>query len=255
MQNNAIHTISPAEYAEQSAFAQYILTEMLSRLAIVTLKPNHVVDLGCGTGFNIAQIRQRYPDAMTIECDFYLDRLQYGKNNNAKAHWVSASPETLPLSDHSVDLIVANLLLPWCPHLEKVLTEWRRVLRPEGLFLFSTLGPDTLKEIKHQQPIMPYLIDMHDLGDALIHAGFGDPVLDRDYFTLKYHDLNKLRDELFAMGMVAEKITPQTDNLKALPIALTYEIIFGHAWKPTLKREESGVYKISFEEFRKQFLK
>jgi malonyl-CoA O-methyltransferase len=119
---------------------------------------------------------------------------------------VCADAQALPLADASVDLVHSSLCLQWCEDPGLALAEFRRVLRPDGLLLFSTFGPDTLRELRaafadvDRMPHVSRFIDMHDIGDALLASGFRDPVLERDDFTLTYADARDLMRELRAIG-------------------------------------------------------
>jgi malonyl-CoA O-methyltransferase len=136
--------ITPAAYAQAAVLAQAINAEMLARLEWVTLQPNIILDVGCGTGQGTQLLQQRYPEAQIIALDNAYPMLQFTKQQASSTVSVCADAAQLPLVSHSVDLIFANLLLPWCADIASVLSEWRRVLRPEGLLMFSSLGPDTL---------------------------------------------------------------------------------------------------------------
>lgn len=240
----------PAEFAKASVLAREIGEQMLARLEFVTLQPKVIVDLGCGVGDCTKLLRERYPMAKIIAIDPAVSMLDFAKkHHNIEADWVQSPVENLPIEDHSVDLLVANFLLPWCDDIAVVLREWRRILRPDGLFMFTSLGPDTLHQLRENSLDLPNFIDMHDVGDALIHAGFADPVLDIDYFTLTYRDLAQLFHELKATGMMegeVDSFSLQKDSDEIY--SLTYEVIFGHAWGPGLHADhvadESGEVRI-----------
>lgn len=148
--------------------------------------------------------------------------------------------DTQVITDHCVDLIFANLVLPTQANLEQCIVEWRRLLKPGGLLMFSSLGPDTLKAWRdhYQQPYLPTLTDMHDVGDALLQLGLGDPVLDVDYLTLSYRDADRFHEEL---------------SIKAHPgengeIRAVYEVVYGHAWGVASSSPE---HRFSINDLRK----
>ncbi len=246
---NLLAARNPAEYAESAVLMREVGEQMLARLDFVTLQPTVIVELGCGVGDCTQLLRKRYPAAKIIAIDS-ADMLAYAKKQlTIAADWVQAPILNLPIEEHSVDLLVANFLLPWCDDLAAALREWRRVLRPDGLFMFTSLGPDTLHQLRETNLHLPNFVDMHDVGDALTQAGFADPVLDLDYFTLTYRDQKKLFHELIATGMVGGdsshiELQKNADDV----YSLTYEVIFGHAWGPALHADHvadaSGVVRI-----------
>ncbi|TAK75366.1 MAG: methyltransferase domain-containing protein, partial [Gammaproteobacteria bacterium] len=195
-------TWSPADYDLTSAVAKEAGQEMLTRLDWMTLQPKTIVDIGCGTGGLSLQLQERYPEAKVIAIDITESMLRQAKSPLTR---LCADAVALPLKSQSVDLLFANFLLPWChTDIKKVLQEWRRVLRVEGLLMLTALGPDTLREWRGvlNEADTPPLIDMHDIGDVLMEAGFSDPVLDVDYYTTTYREVNQLLYELKASGMM-----------------------------------------------------
>ncbi len=220
----------PAEYAEAAVLQREVLNEIVGRLQLVTLKPEHILDVGCATGDSVVMLKKHYPNADMIAIDSSTAMLDYAKKQLPLIKYICASYNDLPLPDHSTDLILANLTMPWCDDLQAMLREWRRVLRPNGLLIITALGPDTLREL-HELPLaFPQLMDMHNVGDLLMQQGFKDPVLDVDYFTLTYRDLKKMRHELQVMGMIAGDVSQIQLEKKDNCYALSMEIIFGLAW-------------------------
>lgn len=233
---------SPLEYVEASVIAREVADEMLSRLQWMAIKPNVIVDVGCGTGEDALRLQASYPHARVIALDNVFAMVAQAK----KAHpdGICALGESLPLPDQSVDFIFANLLLPWQSDNKKMLKEWRRVLRPDGLLLFSTLGLDTLREYKSQvETIMaPQLCDMHDIGDELMAAGFSDPVLDVNYYTTSYRSKEKLMAELRATGMIDTTLI-NVDTISPIEndaYHVTYEVVIGHAFSPQMTERPSS---------------
>jgi malonyl-CoA O-methyltransferase len=234
---------SPLDYREAAVIAREALDEMLSRLDWMALKPNVIVDVGSGVGEATLRLQERYPDALVMALDNTLSMLQAGAN----AHSVCASGDTLPLADQSVNFIFANLILPWHHDHKKLWREWRRVLRPDGLLLFSALGLDTLREFHSivDSRALPILHDMHDMGDALLAAGFSDPVLDVNYYTTCYRSKEKLLAELGASGMLA--VGDESLDHEKIPLEVTYEVIYAHAFAPSASARVSssdGVFKV-----------
>lgn len=250
---------SPLEYAQADVLAREAGDEMLSRLDWMTLKPEVIIDAGCGTGDMSAKLQARYPSAHLLPVDFSAPMIQHAKTHHPSLPYLCAEAATLPLPTHSVDLIFANFLLPWHPDIPALLREWRRVLRPQGLLMFSAFGPDTLKEWQaiEEGEVLPQLLDMHDVGDLLLQQGFADPVLDVNYYTMSYRHQEKLLAELQATGMLANA-DPQHAPVPADDgqFTLTYEIVFAHAFAPEATEEVSpssdGVVRVPLSQLRER---
>ena len=174
--------------------------------------PQVVVDLGCGPARAAAAMRERWPQARVLAIDHALAMLQQAKR--PRSWWprrpavdrICADARALPLADASVDVLFCNLCLQWVDDLPAAFAGFRRVLKPRGLLLASIFGPDTLHELRAAfaqgdaaQHVSPFT-DMAQFGDALIRAGFRDPVLDRDEVVHGYADLPTLMRELRALG-------------------------------------------------------
>jgi malonyl-CoA O-methyltransferase len=233
-----------------------VRNSLLQRLEFTTLAPRAVLDAGAGTGHASRALRRRYPKALVIALDASSGMLHMAARQQS---WlrpfvrVCADAHALPLGDGSVDLIVSNLMLHWC-NPDAVFAEFRRVLAPHGLLSFSAFGPDTLRELREAwRAVDAYshvhrFIDMHDLGDALVRAGFAAPVLDVERFTLSYLDVRKVAADLKATGahnaslgrapgltgprkfaamQAAYERFRQNGRLPA-----TYEVVFANAWVP-----------------------
>jgi malonyl-CoA O-methyltransferase len=217
-----------ASYAAHAALQVEVATRLREHLdASPAFAPQRVLDVGCGPGDGLAALRARYPHAEILALDLALPMLQVGKEgmrsgsfstgglsrstshvleNEPDASFLCADAQALPLADASVDLVHSSLCLQWCEDPGLALAEFRRVLRPDGLLLFSTFGPDTLKELRaafaavDRMPHVSRFVDMHDIGDALLASGFRDPVLEREDFTLTYAEVRSLMRELRAIG-------------------------------------------------------
>lgn len=221
-------------------------------------QPEVILEVGCGTGHNAALLKKRWPRARVIALDSALPMLRQAK---AQAGWwkpfqrVAGDAAQLPLADASVDLLVSNLCLPFVNDLADTLAGFRRVLKPDGLLLCSTYGSETLGELDHafaQADTLPHVhpfAPIASFGDALMRAGFRDPVIDRDLFTLTYPDLPALMAELRALGYANARsdrrrtltgrgrFAAATRAYEALRQAdgrlpSTWEVLYAHAWAP-----------------------
>jgi malonyl-CoA O-methyltransferase len=232
-----------------------IRSRLLERLDVVRLDPAAVLDLGAGTGHASRELKRRYPSAQVLALDSSLPML---RESGRQQRWlrrfvpVCADAHRLPLRSQSLDLVLSNLLVEWCHDPDAVFAEVARVLRPRGLFTFTTVGPDTLKEVRDLWrgvdgfTHVHRFIDMHDFGDALLRAGFAEPVMDTERLTVTYPNLTALVDELRGSGArnLAQGrprgLTGRTrgDLLRTRseavttkgPLRISVEVIHGHAW-------------------------
>jgi malonyl-CoA O-methyltransferase len=255
-----------------------VRSNLLARLGFMNLAPRVVMDAGAGTGHGSRALKRRYPKALVIALDSSrcmlqaADRRQFWLRRFAR---VQADAEQLPLADGSVDLIVSNLMLQWC-NPDSVFAEFRRVLAPQGLLCFTTLGPDTLRELRSawrqvdSHTHVSQFIDMHDLGDALIRGGFSSPVLDVERYTLTYLDVRRVAADLKATGArnatagrgrgltgrrrFAELQSAYETFREHGRLPATYEVVFGHAWAPTSAARRGGgdASTVSLEEIKQQ---
>lgn len=250
------HFDSKADSYESCAVLQQeVCNRMLERLHLVTLQPEVVLDCGSGTGWGVQGLMKHYKKSRVIALDLSLSMLH---KSAAKGSWlrkpslVCADAECIPLADESVDLVFSNLMLQWCDA-EKVFNEFKRILKPGGLLMFSTFGPDTLKELKaswagvDDDVHVNDFADMHDLGDALMQQGLAEPVMDMDRVTLTYNDAASVMRDLKAIGantavhkknrglVTPGKFRKVIDAYEAFRTAgiipATFEVVFGHAWK------------------------
>lgn len=252
---------------------------MLDRLDLVKLSPSVVLDAGCGTGHASIALGKRFKQARIISLDIALGMLKLTASQEStikqllglsKQSQVCADIEQLPLASATVDLLWSNLAMQWCNDLDAAFTEAHRVMRPEGLLMFSTFGPDTLKELRAASAADPdhvhvsRFIDMHDIGDAIVRAGFTAPVLDVERFTLTYDDVLGVMRDLKAIGahnaadgrargLLGKSFLKQlTENYEQFRVdgklPATFEVVYGHAWKPTPKTTyDDGVSPIQFK--------
>jgi malonyl-CoA O-methyltransferase len=249
------HDRASATYDEHGVLAARLREAMLARLDWIAFVPDVVLDLGCGTGRGAEALAARWPEARVIGLDAAPGMLAVARQRPvaARLEWLQADAEVIPLPDATVDVVFSNLLLPFCGDIDAVFAEVARILKPRGLFSFTTFGPDTLAELRAawraadpaDRHVHPFT-DMHDLGDGLVRAGFAEPVLDVSRYTLTYPDVTALMRDLKAIGSqnagigrprgltgrsrmnsVSDAYEPFR-NGGVLPA--NYEAIFGHAW-------------------------
>jgi malonyl-CoA O-methyltransferase len=253
-------------YAQASRLESEVGARMLQRLDYVRLAPARILDAGCGPAPQAAALRKRYPGAQLLALDFSLPMLARARAPGLLARLrgarrpaaVCARLERLPLAAGSVQLVWSNMALHWVPEPRAALAEFQRVLAPEGLLMFSTLGPDTLQELRAAagEARVHRFADMHDLGDWLLAAGFSAPVMDTETINLAYRDMPRLFADLRASGQVnARADRPRGLAGKGLRAALaragtrvTCEIVYGHAWKGVPRKTADGRSIVQFTE-------
>lgn len=229
-------------YAEAARLEAEVSTRMLERLDYMKLAPRRILDAASGPPGRV--LGKRYSASQVIALDFSRAMLRAGKRS-----WLGGNPsllcgelERLPLASKVIDFTWCNMALHWLPDPLPALREFARVLAPEGLLMFSTLGPDTLKELRAAAggSRVHSFTDMHDLGDMLIAAGFSAPVMDMEMLDIAYRDPNSLLADLRASGQtcaradrprgLAGRRFMEALRAKLAPRA-TFEVVYGHAWK------------------------
>lgn len=248
-------------YDEAAVLQREVCARLLQHLEPMRLAPRRALDLGCGTGHAFDALARRFPGVKIVGIDIAPAMLVQARGRSPwwqrmagarRPALVCANAEALPLANASVDLVFSNLALQWCEP-SRVFAETARTLTAEGLFLFSTFGPDTLKELRSAfaqadgAPHVNRFIDMHDLGDALAHAGFADPVMEMERITLEYDTVLAIARDLKAIGAVNSlpsrsrglpgrhrwrRMTEAYEHFRrngVLPA--TWEVVYGHAWK------------------------
>lgn len=274
-----------AESYEQFAVLQNeVCDRLLEKLDVVKMKPAYILDAGTGTGAAVPTLFAKYKKAQVVTLDLSEKMLnQTGRHGNffRAPHLVCADIEQLPFEDEVFDLVFSSLSLQWCNDLNAALLEARRVLKPGGLFVFSTFGPDTLKELRHSWSKLDgashvnHFIDMHDIGDALLQDGYAEPVMECEILTVTYDTVDEIMHDLKAIGanvtaqstsgeVVSSNASPSGKGLNGKSVLqtvregyepfrqnevlpATYEIIYGHAWKPVAKKAASNEQYVNFE--------
>lgn len=256
-------------YDEAAVVQRRMVDELLERLEMINIAPELVLDVGCGTGYARSQLTRRFPRARYLGSDIAPGMLRRARRGWAGGwrlrrggHWFCGDVEHLPLADYSLDLVFCSAVLQWCDP-ETAFSEIHRVLRPEGVLMFSTFGPDTLRELREvwaevdSDVHVHDFLDMHHLGDALLDAGFKLPVVDVNYLTVTHQNTLSCLKDLKAIGagnaaggrsrglMARGKLKAleqaydarrNTDGL----IETTYEIVYGHAWASELRQSRAA---------------
>ena len=226
---------------------------MLARLDYVKLAPRRILDAGSGPPERA--LAKRYPGAEVVALDFALAMLRpRGFRLFRRPLAVCADMQNLPLPDAAVDLAWCNMALHWVADPRAAFGEFARVLAPRGLFMFSTLGPDTLKELRAAAGAARVhdFVDMHDLGDMLVAAGFSAPVMDMEMISIDYAAERSLLADLRESGQTSARadrargLAPRAlrERLRALPPQATFEVVYGHAWSPPQANQSAKTIRV-----------
>ncbi len=275
-----------ASYDAHAVLQREVCDRLLARLEFITLQPERVLDVGSGTGYGLAHLRARYAEAELCALDNAPAMLTAARARLPQPGWVQrallqrlpgsrpqhdfvcADMERLPLAVNSMNLVWSSLALQWAHDLEATLKGFHQVLAPGGLLIFATFGPDTLKELRKafsvidDAPHVNQFIDLHDIGDMLINAGFSSPVMEMEMLTLTYADLKTLMRDLKGigahnaasarrrglLGKSAWARLEQAYEKQRLEgrLPATFEVIYGHAWVGDKTRREDGRQVIQF---------
>jgi malonyl-CoA O-methyltransferase len=243
------------DYDAVAVIQAEVRRRLLERLDLFRIRPKRILDVGCGTGRGAHALLKRYRGATLLALDLAPRMLEATRRQRPwfrRLDAVCADAAALPVADASADLVFSNLMLQWCDAPDRVFAEFHRVLRPGGLVLFTSFGPDTLKELRaawraaDDHVHVSRFVDMHDLGDALVRAGFGQPVMDVEHVTVTYPDVRSLMRDLKTMGARnatagrsrgltgKQRLAAVEAQYEALRhegrLPSTWEIVYGHAW-------------------------
>lgn len=261
----AFHQSAP-EY-ESSAVAQRAIgTQLFERLGYLKIEPRYILDLGCGTGLFTQQLKKKYPKATVVGVDLAHGMLCEARLNQTwRTHpaWLRADMQTLPFANGIFDLVFSNQVFHWSPDYPVLIREVNRVMNPGGCLMFSTVGPDTCQELRHPDGQDTYahandFLDMHDVGDLLLAEQFLDPVVDMEQLVLRYKSwpdlLRSLRKQGVKnmnpkrnQGLTGRKHWAQFEAMAEKTrtaegkYPLTYEVLYGHAWKGEPRQTTQGI--------------
>jgi malonyl-CoA O-methyltransferase len=268
-------------YDHHAVLQREVESRLLERIEFQRIEPALILDLGCGTGSGSHSLAKRFHQADIIALDWASEMLaKFGletdSDSDAGLIRLCADMHALPLASRSVDLVFSNLALQWAYDLPSVFREFRRVMKPGAMLVFTCYGPDTLHELKHSWRAvddLPHVNDhpdMHDIGDELLTAGFNEPVMDAERLTLQYPDVMTLMRELKGLG--AHNVARQRQQgltgkaqMKAMLEAYeqfcrderypaSFEVIYGAAFAPAegqpMKTPQGDVATFSVDALR-----
>lgn len=256
-----------ATYEAAANVQQEIGRRLFDRLDYLKIFPQRILDLGCGPGGFSRELALRFPKAQVFGVDVAVDMLREAKKKQGwlrKWPLVTADMNCLPFATGIFDLVFANQTIHWGGPLPQVFRELNRVMNANGCLMFTTLGPDTFKEIRqawasvNSHAHVNAFVDMHDIGDDLMAEHFLDPVMDMEWLSMHYQSLSDLLDALKKQGVknvnaernpgltgraAWEQFTKNYADLKTAngKYPLTYEVVYGHAWKGEQRRTDRGI--------------
>ena len=280
-----------ASYDAAAVLQREVGKRMIERLDVVRIAPAAILDAGCGTGDALPELAVRYPQARRVALDVALPMLDVARSRTAarrsvmkrllaplgaatghEPSFVCGDVAALPFASGAFGLVWSNLTLQWVADLPRAIGELHRVLDVGGLVTFTTFGPDTLRELRaafagvDARPHVARFVDMHDVGDLLVHAGFADPVMQMEQLTLTYADAAAMLRDLKAIGATnatqgrtrglfgRKRFARAVAALDAMRagrgdgrIPATFEVIYGHAWKAAPRRTDDGRAIVRFE--------
>jgi len=279
----------PARCQRSQFLRREISGRMFERLSLIKTAPSRVMDAGCGEGDDLMSLRQAFPEAELFGMDASAAMLAMARQRGQQAgsgmkklfrrlRAVSGATDLpqlacadfgrLPLASASMDLLWSNLALHWHPQPHWVMREWSRVLRIDGLLMFSAFGPDTFAELREAYstaglvpPVLPF-VDLHDYGDMMVEAGFADPVMDMEKLNITYSSADDLLADVRSFGgnPLGERKAGLTgrsrmqvlhqalDEQKSADgrISLSIEVVYGHAFRPMPAKNHTGESIIRF---------
>jgi malonyl-CoA O-methyltransferase len=251
-------------YSQYAVLQNEVCSRLLEKLDVVKINPKFILDAGAGAGSALPDLFERYKKAQLVALDISENMLAQSAQHGGllrAPHLVCADIESFPFADNTFDLIFSSLSMQWCNNLNAAFLEARRVLKPGGLFVFATFGPDTLKELRSSWASIDnashvnQFIDMHDIGDALLQDQFAEPVMEAEIITVTYNSVDEIMHDLKAIGAsvtaqksreglggksVIQRVRKNYEQFRKnslLPVS--YEVIYGHAWKPATNPRKS----------------
>ncbi len=258
----------PSRIADSAFLRREVADRMHERLSMIRVEPKRVLDAGCGEGADLSRLQARFPEAKIVALDASHAMLREVKNPEKTAGRVCANFAELPFMPGSFDMLWSNLSLHWHLGPLSVFAAWKRVLNKDGMLMFSCFGPETLFPLKaaFQQVdgyghVLPFM-EMHDLGDRMVEAGFTSPVLDREVIHVTYAHVKRLLSDVRALGgnplrtrrrglmgkAAYSDLLDYLENERDADgrISLPFEIIYGHAFCSYPEKEKSAEAPLHF---------
>jgi malonyl-CoA O-methyltransferase len=273
--------LAAKNYDDFSLLQQTITSRLIESFEQIKVKPALILDLGAGTGHGSRKLKKQFKKAQIYQLDLSTEMLKGSRRQLShffsKNHFLCADANQIPLADSSFDLVFSSLMLQWCNDPDAVFAEIKRVLKPGGVFLFTSFGPDTLKELRaswqqaDNEVHVNAFTDMHDIGDSLIRNGMHAPVLSNEHIILTYDECKQLMHELKNIGahnvnngrrktltgkQRLQKVIKHYESYRQNnKLPATYEVIYGHAWKPEMDKSaytDTNTQSVSLEDLKQE---
>lgn len=258
---------SARSYNDAAVLQKEILFRLIDKLNV--LQPELVkrlLDVGSGTGLACERLVNMYGSESYFACDFAMPMLELAQQENKliNQHAVCGDVQALPYKESVFDIVFSASTYQWCNDIGSVFSDSYRIMNDGGLFIFSTFGPDTLRELRDcfvkvdNKPHVSSFIDMQELGDGLLACGFHAPVIESETITVEYPSPSQLLKDLQETGatnhlenrarglMGQASLKKMLGEYEKLVLAngkypATYEVIYAHGWKkPTKQPSQIG---------------
>lgn len=254
------------QYEKAAIIQQEIGQRLFERLDYLKIVPKRILDLGCGVGQFSQALKKRYPKAHIVGIDLSYQMLLMAKSKQSwRTKWslVGGDIAVLPFADQTFDLVFSNQAIHWVENIDSLFSELYRIMAVNGCLMFSTLGPDTFKELTtvfshiDNYAHVNTFQDMHDVGDSLLREQFVDPVMDMEFLTIRYPSVIELMKSLKQQGVknihphrkpglsgrqflqqITQTYHQQYEQAGKVP--LTYEVVYGHAWRGETQSKTVG---------------
>ena len=246
-------------YHQGDALEAELRNRLLERVSWLKLEPRLIMDAMSATGQLADQMRDVFPGATIIAADPAWSMSHYVASHHPGILPFTCDPGALPLAEGTIDLLTANLALLWAHEPNRLLAEWARALKPDGVLLCTTFGPDSFKELRAVwialggAPLQAGFPDMHHLGDAMLAHGLRDPVIHTERLVFLYDTAERLWADLTSPGLSALLAPARSAGLHHSMIlrqlrqevahsardggfSLTIEAVFGYARGAPLPR-------------------
>ena len=247
-------------YDKYSLIQKEVSVRMIEKLKFIKISPKNILDLGCGTGYLSLLLKKLYPNVHITCLDFSPEMLSHCKLKESAFETVCADIEDLPFKKPQYDIIVSGLTLHWCKEIEKIFYDIYNILNENGIFIFTTVGPDTLSELKETYKLVDdkdhinIFHDMHTYGDLLLNIGFDDPVVDVEKIIMEYSSVQNVFNSIKKIGAntlthshrnkltksMYKKIVDLYPKTKKMTYPVTYEVIYGTSWKKIKKPDKKS---------------
>ncbi|HIF51182.1 MAG TPA: malonyl-ACP O-methyltransferase BioC [Thiotrichaceae bacterium] len=272
--------VAATKYDDAALLQQTVADRLIESFEHIKIKPKTILELGAGTGYGSRLLKQLFKKAQIYQVDISVEMIKNSRTHTPRFfsnnHFLCADANKIPLVNNSVDCVFSSLMLQWCNDLDQVFSEIKRVLKPGGVFMFASFGPDTLKELRESwrkvdnKVHVNAFVDMHDIGDSLMRNGMDAPVLSIEHIILTYDGCKQLMRELKNIGahnvnngrrktltgkQRLQKVMKHYESYrKNNKLPATYEVIYGHAWKSeTVKniKTDTNIQTISLADLKK----